>query len=199
MTKRDYANRTPKKNTRSKPRASGRGKAAPAPKPRLPLILLGIVVLGLVGGFIYFLWSINGSSDEVTNKPSTKVVETQQPKTKKQDPKALPPAPKEEWTYLEELKNKEVEVEIPEVEAKPKRPYVMQCGSFRSESQANEMKAMIAFQGIEAMVRKTSGKKGVWYKVVMGPYDRKRDAERHRHALQKIGMNSCQIWFWTYD
>lgn len=195
MTKRDYANRTPKKATRAKPRNSSRGQAPAAPR-RFPIIILGLVVLIALGGFGYFLWSISGSSDEVVTQPKPEAKVTK-PKPKADDPKALPPAPKEEWTYLEELKNKEVEVDLPEVEKKPKRPYQMQCGSFRSEFQANEMKAVIAFQGIEAQVRKSTGKTGVWYRVVLGPYDRKRDAERHRHALQKTGMNGCQIWFWT--
>lgn len=71
--------------------------------------------------------------------------------------------------------------------------YQLQCASFRQESQANEMKAVIAFQGLEAQVRQVEGTTGVWYKVALGPYERKRDAERKRHTLQNAGINGCQI------
>ena len=94
------------------------------------------------------------------------------------------------------LENKEVKVDIPKQSDKPSRPYQMQCGSFRKQSQADALKAKIAFQGLEAMVRKVSGKKGEWYKVVLGPYPKKRHAERERHKLQRGGVNGCQIWFW---
>ncbi|CAM3919105.1 SPOR domain-containing protein [Shewanella aquimarina] len=189
MSNRDYANRRPASKGRKKS-TGGRRKSAPAPR-RFPFVL-SLVTLGLVGGFGYFLWSINDSADKVETQPE---VQTVKPKVVKKDPNALPPKPKEEWTYQEELENKQVEVDIPE-NTTPTRPYQMQCGSFRKEAQANEMKAVIAFQGLEAQVRKVSGSSGIWYKVVLGPYERKRLAEKHRHILQRGGLNGCQIWFW---
>ncbi|QDF73981.1 MULTISPECIES: SPOR domain-containing protein [Shewanella] len=188
MSNRDYANRKPASKGRKS--IGGRRKAAPAPR-RFP-VFLSLVTLGLVGGFGYFLWSINDSADKVEPQPE---VETVKKPVVKKDPNALPPKPKEEWTYQQELENKQVEVDIPENTA-PTRPYQMQCGSFRKEAQANEMKAVIAFQGLEAQVRKVSGSNGTWYKVVLGPYERKRLAEKHRHILQRGGLNGCQIWFW---
>ncbi|MCE9679770.1 SPOR domain-containing protein [Shewanella sp. AS1] len=187
MSNKDYANRRPAKR-----RAANVSKRK-APQRRFPFLLF-IITAGLLGGFGYFLWSINNSAPDTEVK--TKVVEPKaQPKTPQKDPNALPPKPKEEWTYQQELENKQVEVDIPE-DTQPTRPYQMQCGSFRKETQANEMKAMIAFQGLEAQVRRAEGSNGVWYKVVLGPYDRKRAAERQRHILQRGGLNGCQIWFW---
>ncbi|MGL5360383.1 MAG: SPOR domain-containing protein [Shewanella sp.] len=112
----------------------------------------------------------------------------------KKDPNALPPKPQEEWTYLNELENKHVEVDIPAVTA-PRVPqqYQLQCASFRQESQANQMKAVIAFQGLEAQVRQIEGTTGTWFKVGVGPFESKRDAERKRHVLQNAGINGCQI------
>lgn len=157
--------------------------------PIIPTLLVFI----LVGGFAYFLWSIKDSAKDVT--PAAEAVKTTT-KPAKKDPHALPPKPQEEWTYLEELENKNVEVDVPEPSNKPSQPYQMQCGSFRKESQANEMKARIAFQGLEANVRKVEGSSGVWYKVVLGPYKHKREGERQRHKLQNSGLNGCQIWLW---
>ena len=196
---RDYANRKPRAGTKA--RAAKRKKA---PKRSFPY-LATFIVLTLIIGFGYFLWSINGSSDtSAITKPvqqpkqkTTQAVAADAPKkTIKKDPNALPPKPQEEWTYLEELENKQVEVDVPKTGVVSSGIYQMQCGSFRKESQANEMKAKIAFQGYEAQVRRSEGTNGVWYRVVLGPYPNKRDAEHNRHKMQKAGLNGCQIWLW---
>lgn len=142
MSNRDYANRKPASKGRTKAKGGRRKSAQPAPK-RFPL-LLSLVTVSLVGGFGYFLWSINDSATDTTPEPV--VVQPAKPQVQKKDPNALPPKPKEEWTYQQELENKQVEVDIPENTA-PTRPYQMQCGSFRKQSQADQMKAMIAFKG----------------------------------------------------
>lgn len=184
MSSRDYANRKPSK------RRNNRG-AKRAPSKRFPLLFL-LITLTLVGSFIYLLWSITGSAPEKVESIEKKVTT---PIKTKQPANALPQKPKERWTYQQELENKEVEIELP-AETQNTRPYQMQCASFRSASQANEMKAVIAFQGLEAQVRKVSGKNGTWYKVVLGPYSTKRLAERDKHKLQKQSINTCQIWHW---
>ncbi|ACA88680.1 SPOR domain-containing protein [Shewanella woodyi] len=188
MSNRDYANRKPAKGRAKSTRRKGK---APAPR-RFPLLLL-LVTLSLLGGFGYFLWSINNSADT----PQAVVVEQPKKTVVKKDPNDLPPKPKEEWTYQQALENKKVEVDIPDAEkAKPARPYQMQCGSFRTQSQAEEMKAVIAFQGLTANIRKVKGTTGDWYKVSLGPFDRKREVERKRHTLQRAGINGCIILFW---
>ena len=103
----------------------------------------------------------------------------------------LPEKPQPKWDYVDALKTKEVEVDIPE-EKKPSKPYQMQCGSFRNKSDAESLKATIAFQGLESTVKKT----GNWYRVILGPYDRKRLAEKQRHILQRAKINGCAIWLW---
>ena len=233
MSNRDYANRRPQSGAKPRPiRATRPTRAKPsqsksAPRKKLPLTLIGFVILA-VGCFVYFLSSIKDNAKqevkpipapakktEVQVKPQETAVLT--PKVKeperqavvipvettetavlivppKKDPNALPPQPKEEWTYLNELENKHVEVDIPDIVAsRTPMQYQLQCASFRQESQANEMKAVIAFQGLEAQVRQVEGTTGVWYKVALGPFERKRDAERKRHTLQKAGINGCQI------
>jgi cell division protein FtsN len=89
------------------------------------------------------------------------------------------------------LKDKEVVVDIPEKE-KSTRRYQMQCGSFRNQGDAESLKAKIAFQGLTSQVKKT----GDWYRVILGPYERKRPAEKDRHKLQRAKINGCQIWTW---
>ncbi|MFQ6371873.1 SPOR domain-containing protein [Shewanella sp. YIC-542] len=183
----DYAN--------SKPRRQSRGNRKKPQPPKRPPMLLFLLVLVLIAGFGYFLWGLkNQDAQPLQQTPAT--AQPSIPKAKPKDPNALPPKPREQWTYQQELENKQVEVDLPAKSNKPSRPYQMQCGSFRKESQAQEMKAVIAFQGLEAQVRKVEGSSGVWYKVVLGPYQSKRKAETHRHELQRAGLNGCMIWFW---
>ena len=138
------------------------------------------LALLLIGFIAYFVFAVD--------KPP--VVQPTQNKASIKEEK-LPEKPQPEWDYVDALKNKKVEVDIP-VQTKPTKPYQMQCGSFRKKDDAETLKARIAFQGLESQVKKT----GNWYRVILGPYDRKRLAEKQRHKLQRAKINGCQIWLW---
>ncbi|MBY5922557.1 SPOR domain-containing protein [Ferrimonas balearica] len=171
-------------------------RKAPAKKPfPWPMAL---VVVALVCFFGYLLLTIQGASDKpdgaTPETPVTTPKAEPKPKPKKEEA-PLPEKPEEDWQYIDVLPNTEVEVEVPEQESAG--PYQMQCGSFRSEDQANAMRATIAFQGLESQVRRSEGRNGVWFRVVLGPYERKRMAEKDRHTIQRAGINTCQIWLWN--
>ncbi|MCT7654773.1 SPOR domain-containing protein [Oceanimonas sp. NS1] len=68
----------------------------------------------------------------------------------------------------------------------------MQCGSFRSSAQAEQLKARIAFQGLASEVKRSEGSNGIWYRVVMGPYDSKRKADQEKHKMGRINT-SCIV------
>lgn len=188
MATRDYANRKPSKKGKKRMSAKNDMPLEGVSWYMIVIIFLAICLFG------YFLWSLKSSD---SSKP-----EAEKPQAEKVIPirtkpeEALPPKPKEEWTYQEELENKRVEVDLPEQVQTVSRPYQIQCASFRTEDQADELRARIAFQGLEAHVRRTEGETGAWYKVFLGPYPHKRAAERHRHVLQRGGINGCQIWLW---
>lgn len=156
-----------------------------APEKKQP-VLLYVVAISLVAAFSYGLYAIKDSAQEPIVEDRKKVKE-----------KPLPVMPEEKWEYVKELKNKTIEVEVPDRSNEPEREYQMQCGSFRTLAQADTLKARIAFVGLESIVKRTEGKNGVWYRVVLGPYQSKRKAERERHQLQRAKINGCQIWLWT--
>lgn len=168
--------------------ARGRTKKAPPPPPKrsLPWISIGII-LSLLALFVYFLWSIKDSAP--VKEEGTAVTELK-PATADN----LPDMPEEEWEFITSLPEYTVEVEVAE-QAKSTVRYLMQCGSFKKGSQAEELKAKIAFQGMEAQVRKSEGSS--WYRVILGPYEGKRQAEADRHQLQRAKINGCQIWNWN--
>lgn len=164
--------------------ARGRSKKQAPPEPKASLPWLRIVItLTLVTGFSYFLWSIKGTAPESASKnPSS----TEQVQNKKD---TMPDIPEEEWEFIESLP--EYTVQIEELEQKESSfRYLMQCGSFRKEAQAQQLRAKIAFQGLEAQVKTKTGR---WYRVILGPYDGKRKAEADRHTLQRAKINRCEF------
>lgn len=167
VTRRKPAKRAPLKRNTKKQSKQG-----------FPYIACFVALL-LIGFIAYFVFAVE--------KPPVKP--KQQKVVVKEE--VLPEKPQPKWDYVDTLKTKEVKVDIP-VETKPSKPYQMQCGSFRNKSDAESLKAKIAFQGLESTVKKT----GNWYRVILGPYDRKRLAEKERHKLQRARINGCQIWFW---
>jgi cell division protein FtsN len=161
-------------------------QAPPPPKQSLPWIRI-IITLGLLGGFAYLLWSIK-------DKAADPVAAQQQTAPNEMD--ALPDIPEEEWEFIKSLPEYTVEIDGQDQQLSDKR-YLIQCGSFRVEAQAEEMKAKIAFQGLEAQVRPSDSSSGRWHRVILGPYASKRRAEAHRHSLQRVKITTCKIWNWN--
>lgn len=181
---RDYVGRKPA------PKKKGR-KPAPTPKRRLPILAIIVLILA-VAAFVAILYQIKDSADKPAPLPTAVVPDSAPVKVK-----PLPQQPKEP-AYIRELENKQVKVKVPE-RKKSEHRYQMQCAAFRNRDDAETMKAKIAFSGLSSQVRRSEGKKGAWYKVVLGPYDTRREAERDRHMLERDNVNTCQIWYWTWD
>ena len=77
----------------------------------------------------------------------------------------------------------------------PNRGYLMQCGAFRSAEQAESMKLRLSMQGSGAQVQRGNTASGTWYKVLLGPFASRADAERQLNHLQsKRIVEHCTIW-----
>lgn len=185
MAQKDYVSRG---------RAPQQKKKKPRPKSSAPEISKAVwlkvaIVVVLLIGFAVFLWSIKDAANTETAQPLS-------PSPQPVVVDELPKLPEEEWEYIKTLPGYEVEVDVAEQEKSDKR-YLMQCASFKTRAQAEEMRAKIAFQGLEALIRKSSGDNGDWFRVILGPFDTKRDAERSKHTLRKANISTCQIWYWN--
>ncbi|RUO72238.1 cell division protein FtsN [Pseudidiomarina sediminum] len=182
----DYANR--KRPPQRKPAKGKRGsqKQTERQVPWGIVTLAVVLVIALVAGLRF----IAGGNPDVVPPTSS---ESHLPTPTNNQVEAIPEKPEERWQYIEELENLEVEVDVPERELGP--PKLMQCGSFRSKSDAERLRAAIALQGLEANVYRSNG--GSWYRVVLGPYETKRAAEKDRHKLQRARIHGCQIWNWN--
>lgn len=195
---RDYVRRSPPKKKGGSQQRAGRGRA---PERHVPWLAI-LFALALLGGMGYLILLVKGSAGVPV---ATEPAQTQPPApAKKVNP--IDQRPVEKWRYIEQLENKEVVVSVPTpanerkqpeaaapaAPAAPARPYYMQCGSFRSVAQAEQLKARIAFQGLASEVRRSEGSNGIWYRVMMGPYDSKRTADQEKHKMSRINT-SCIV------
>lgn len=182
MAHQDYVSKP--KNKRQSPYKK---KAKPAPRISFKTKVIAFFLLLALPCFGYLLWTIKDKKPE--NVPA------QPPKTVKEKTTELPKPPEEKWTYVDDLKSKEVEVG--EYNVTQKGPYKMQCGSFKTRKQAEILKAKIAFTGLEAQVSKFVGTSATWFKVYLGPYPKKRGAEKDKHKLKNNSIHGCKIWNWN--
>ncbi|CED70419.1 SPOR domain-containing protein [Aliivibrio wodanis] len=191
MANKDYVKRgrSPKKPTKS----TAKKKSIKQPSSSASTPWKAVAVAGLlVSVFGYALYFLNDAPVQKADTNSEPAVDITPVKAKQKTPaKEIPPLPEEQWTYMDDLPNKEIAVEQKELKVS-KIPYIMQCGAYKTRSQAEERKMNIAFQGITSTVRHAQGSS--WYKVVLGPYKFKRDAEKDRHKLQRAKIEPCAIW-----
>ena len=72
--------------------------------------------------------------------------------------------------------------------------YWLQAGAFAEEKEADNLKAKIAFTGLEANVRAVNiPEKGTLYRVRLGPYQSLDDANRIKTALSQNGVSAAII------
>ena len=185
MAHQDYVSRSRAKNKKKSPYKKN---VEPAPAISLKVKMIALFLVLALPSFGYLLWTIKDKQPEVVVAP--KVTKTTKAKTTE-----LPKPPQEKWTYVDDLKSKEVEVG--EYTVTQKGPYKMQCGSFKTRKQAESLKAKIAFTGLVAQVSKSVGTSATWYKVYLGPYPKKRGAEKDKHKLKNNSVHGCKIWNWN--
>lgn len=71
--------------------------------------------------------------------------------------------------------------------AKPAPVYALQVGAFRTEAEADRMRAELALLGFEARIQKaTIDDKDTWYRVRLGPF---KDAAEFEKVRARLGEN----------
>lgn len=199
MAPKDYVKRPQAKKNNAKTRARNtRGKKASSGSD-LPwlkvLISLAVVALFIFG--LYRLQSLDGDDENEIVAPGEEFVIVDDgaslEEAANEELAPLPVLGEEEWEYIDTLPDYSVEVDVTGPIESDKE-FIMQCGSFRTMDRAEELRAKIAFQGLESRILTSNGKNGLWYRVVLGPYERKRNAERQRHQLRNAKINGCKIW-----
>ena len=186
------------------------------PKPKSPHSLPGWVwmVGGLtIGLFIALLVYINENtspsnksrfSDTVSNIFTQTSKDVRELTKHKQTPPSKPSESTTQkprfdfYTILPEL-----EIAIPEQDLVPskaptttqtaKGDYILQVGSFKHSEQADQLKARLALQGIEANIQSVSINSDTWHRVRVGPINDLTTLNQVRKRLQKNGIASIVV------
>lgn len=188
MPTKDYVKKQPRKRTSHKRGAAKKAKSSALPKLRIGLVLL--VLIALVSGLVWLAQQPNSTDNPVNNEAPKEARDTVS--TPEIDDEPLPQLPEEEWEFIKSLPGYEVEVNVSAIESD--KLYLMQCGSFKVFEQADALRAQMAMVGLEPQIRGTNSG---WYRVILGPYESKRAAERDRHTLSQNRVRGCKIWFWN--
>lgn len=124
-----------------------------------------------------------------------------QPAAEQAAKEAPEPAPRVKLDYHEVLPNIDQVISENElidddepVEARPDYQYVLQAGSYRSERDAESMKAQLALAGFESVIQRVEIRfKGTHYRVRLGPYQSRRKLQLHKKQLARQGINALAI------
>jgi cell division protein FtsN len=130
-----------------------------------------------------FYQTLPGDKDGTKGSRPSKVVE---PKTAAKADSATTAAPTPNATTSDANKDA----------AKPpaKESYALQAGAFQSESDAENLKAKIAFAGMEATVRSVNlPDKGTLYRVRLGPYRSLDEVNRIKAVLSQNGISAAVV------
>jgi cell division protein FtsN len=195
------------KGSRSRKGATRRTTTT-APKRKQPVKWwLWLFVPAILGAFIYGLVQLSQvSSPSTSNKttvltkpepkpaPSTKTATTKTTETK--TPTKAEAQPKDNFEFYQILQDSEVDTS--HVDAYQSTPrgeqdfyYMIQAASFRSNTDADRLRANLILSGLEANIRQTTGDDGrPWYRVVLGPYESRSKMSRAQDKLVSLDIQS---------
>ena len=173
-------------------------------------MLLGGLTIGL---FVALLVYINENtspsnksrfSDTVSNIFNQTAKDVRDVAKQKQTPPSKPSETSPQkprfdfYTILPEL-----EIAIPEQDLVPsskpsstpevKGNYILQVGSFKQSEQADQLKARLALQGIEASIQSVDINSDTWHRVRVGPINDLTTLNQIRKRLQKNGIASIVV------
>lgn len=177
----------PKSNKGSNPKPT---EAPTKPKKKIPAIIwivLGIsIALGSQYGYRHLKNNPEVSSaiekaNETISKTTEKAIE---PITEMKDE-----APR--FEFYEILKKNEVTVSVDKTatQAKKKYHYIVQAGSFRSKSDAEQMRSRLILNNLtNASTDTITTKSGTWHRVNVGPFTNRSRLEKARDTLASMDI-----------
>lgn len=187
---RDYKNSTP---TREKKTSKG--------SPFFSGLLVGLV-LG-VGISVVLAIFITGGKSPFENKVTPAAVI--EPEVSAEAPATVPDTPAEtaenpRFDFYTILPGNESQVTEREIQQKQteatvtSETYFLQVGAFQTEQEADNMKAKLALQGMEAIVQTAEiPEKGTWHRVRVGPFSDIGQINRTRAQLLENGFTADLI------
>jgi len=216
--RKDFAQNNRGKNSASRTRAKAKAKtgtkpSAPVapPKKRFPVVLSLLTIVALCG-LGYLLYQLAGISpagptpSAQVAKPSTPVTPKSTPVTESKPARSTPVVstsdkPEEKtYDFYKMLEDKEVDApEVPVYKSTPKteqmkQSYLLQTGSFRSQADAEKMRAQLLLQGLPNVhTNRTEGKNGVYYRVRTGPFETRSALNKAQDKLVRLNIQPLKV------
>jgi cell division protein FtsN len=103
---------------------------------------------------------------------------------------------RETFEFYQLLQNSEVDTShVDAYEFQPREEenfsYMIQAASFRSNTDADRLRAKLILSGLEAHIKASESKDGgVWYRVTVGPFETRSAESRAQDKLAQMGLNS---------
>ena len=177
---------TSNKSKVRKPR-SNRRKPTPKKPTQAPLwawVVIGLLASALVASLIFLVNRNDAAVATVDASPSAPAEQT-------------PVTPKPRFDFYEILKEREVVVPdlSGEIEAavKTSDELYLQVASFRSSQDADELRANLLLQNMNATVEQVDNNGSQWHRVLVGPFESRSRMARARSDLASQEFNTLLI------
>ena len=83
-------------------------------------------------------------------------------------------------------------IENPSINKTADENIILQVGSFQSASEADSLKAQLAFLGLEADIKSAVVNEGTWYRVMLGPFAANSELSRTINRLIENDIDYMQ-------
>jgi len=179
--RRDYAKKHKKKSAKRNVRKNSAQKQAHPIGLWASLTLLLVV---LVAGFVY-IYMLDKKSASKLSRSVTTLVQNKQVKVATQK---KPIINKPRFEFYSILPNSSVTTDKVSIATKrTAHHYDVQVSSTRIKKDAERLRARLILHGLDSHVTRIKTAKSVWYRVSLGPYSSRTDAES---VLKKLRQNN---------
>ncbi|HHO67671.1 MAG TPA: SPOR domain-containing protein [Gammaproteobacteria bacterium] len=178
-----------------KHRAGGRRRSK---QPAGWVWLLAGLAVGLFVAFLVYLQMRNPAPPQPVPLARPAERDTRDVRRKKTEP--IPAPPPRRFSFYDTLPEMEVLIPEQEITGKPhegvrqvERPgtYLLQAGSFRQRSQAEQLRARLGLLGLTSAIQTVTvdGSK-TWHRVRVGPFHDLRELNKARALLKRNGIDA---------
>jgi cell division protein FtsN len=121
------------------------------------------------------------------------------PGSKEQAATNAPVAPSVTFEFPDILKDREIPVDTSPYQTESSKQsdkpnsYKVQAASFRDRGEADELRANLLLSNLPANVVISDGDTGRWFRVTLGPFDRRVDANRALTKLRERGISGIVL------
>ncbi|MDF1644148.1 MAG: SPOR domain-containing protein [Pseudomonadales bacterium] len=183
-----------KGKTRQKKKNSAKNQATPWRN-----FAAGLVVGVILGPLLYLAI--------VADRPDTPVAQAAQPDTKEQSSDKTAKNPTTslkklknqiEFTFYDKLPKQQTKIDLSPEPARDSKSstqrYMLQAGSFRKLSDADQLRADLIMKGLSnTKINSVTRSGSTWHRVQIGPFDSKRVMNQARNILSRNGTDSLVL------